>query len=46
MFYYYDEATVRELIAETQLELVYIEHANVKRKTAKWLYLGFRKCAA
>jgi SAM-dependent methyltransferase len=35
-FYYYDEATVRELLNE-HFEVVKIEHRTLKRKTARWL---------
>jgi len=42
MFYYYDEATVREL-AGSGFEVVKIEHQTLKRKTARWLVVALRK---
>ncbi len=42
MFYYYDEATVRECVKEV-FEVELLEHQTLKRKTARWLLVVLRK---
>lgn len=41
-FYYYDEATVRELLG-SEFEIAKIEHQTLKRKTTQWLAVLAKK---
>jgi SAM-dependent methyltransferase len=41
-FYYYDEATIRELL-HSEFEVVKLDHKTLPRKTAKWLVVIARK---
>ncbi len=42
MFYYYNEATVRQLIGQ-EWAVAHMEHQTLNRKTAKWLLVALRR---